>query len=139
MDTRPLRKQDFTAITKLFSRAYPEWNEEMAREYLTKFWHFEPQSCLVGVEDGTIVGAILGYSWERPDDLVLYIQELFVDPDYRGKGYGKALVAKLRKSFAGNPFVKVRPLVKADTKVLNFYNSLGFESEQSTSFFFDED
>ena len=33
--------------------------------------------------------------------------------------------------------VKITPLVKADTTVLNFYNSLGFESDTSVSFFDD--
>jgi len=136
METRPIKKEELEAATRVFMKAYPEgWAIERATGYLTKFWGFEPESCLGVFDDaGEMVGGIFGYSYFKHDYLVLYIQELFVDPDCRHQGYGKALVKALRDKHQ-KATVKIKPLVKADTPVLNFYNSLGFETNQAITFF----
>lgn len=132
MAIRQITHHDLVKITNVFLEAYQGWTEDVARRYLMKFYNFEPESCLVALdENDQPVGAILGYSYQREKSLVLFIQELFVAPGARNKGYAKALVTALRKSFAENPLVKVKPLVDAPTQVLNFYNSLGFEQEMS--------
>ena len=122
-----------------FVRAYPDgWSEDVARRYLAKFFHFEKESCLAAIKDGEIVGGILGYSYLKQDNLVLFIQELFVDPDYRSGGYAKAMVKALRRSFSASKAVEVTPMVKGDTRILNFYNSLGFEQPTSIAFIADD-
>ena len=133
-----MRKHHLGRVVEVFLKAYDGWTADDAHEYLEKFQGFEPESCLVAVDGDSIVGAILGYSYRRRTDLILFIQELFVNPEYRHKGVGKQLVTSLRGSFVKNPKVNVTPLVKADNAVLNFYNSLGFESDQMTSFFIDD-
>ncbi len=139
MNIRPLSITDFDRLTKIFVRAYPGWSEDVARRYLIKFFHFEAESCLAAIENDQLVGAILGYSYLKQDSLVLFIQELFVDPDYRKHGYGTQLVKSLRRSFASSRAVEVTPMVKGDTRVLNFYNSLGFEQPTSIAWIADED
>lgn len=140
MEIRPLAITDFDRLTKTFVRAYPEQaSEDVARRYLTKFFHFEPESCLAAVQDGQLVGAILGYSYLKQDHLVMFIQELFVDPDFRKSGCGTELVKALRRSFSGSQAVEVTPMVKGDTRILNFYNSLGFEQPTSMAFIADVD
>lgn len=140
MEIRPIAISDFDRLTKIFVRAYSsDWSEDVARRYLSKFFHFEPESCLAAVADGQIVGGILGYSYLRQDHLVMFIQELFVDPDYRKHGCGTALVKALRRSFSSSKAVEVTPMVKGDTQVLNFYNSLGFEQPTSIAFIADID
>jgi ribosomal protein S18 acetylase RimI-like enzyme len=141
MEIRTMTDGDVAAVARLYLDAYrAEWTEAGARGYVEKFYRFEPERCLVVVEDGRIAGAALGYSFEREYGLILYLQELMVHPDSRDKGYGKALVAALRDSLTRAPSrVKVTPLVKADTTVLNFYNSLGFERDKAVSFSLDID
>jgi len=136
MEIRPLREEELPAIARVYLRAYPEpWSEEGAVAYLGKFRGFEPDSCLVGIDGGAIAGAVFAFSYQKQQNLVVYIQELFVDPDRQHRGVGKKLVSALRSSFTQNPRIKVKPMVKADTKVLNFYNSLGFDSEKLFTFF----
>ena len=77
-----------------------------------------------------------GTSFSECSCVPLFIQGLFVDPEHRHKGIGKQLVTALRDSFSTSPLVRVKPLVHAHTKMLNFYNSLGFESD--TAFTFDD-
>jgi ribosomal protein S18 acetylase RimI-like enzyme len=136
MAIRRLNNDELKELSAVYLRAYDEaWTEEGARAYLKKFFDFEPQSCLVAIEDGKAVGAILGFSYEMRGNEVLFIQELFVDPDWRHKGIGKALVSELRNSFTKTLKVSVKPLVRANTPVFNFYNSLGFETDQAFTFF----
>jgi ribosomal protein S18 acetylase RimI-like enzyme len=141
MEARRMQVEDLDRVAALYLKAYGvKWTEQGARGYLKKFFDFEPTSCLVVTEaDGNIRGAILGYSFEKESGLVLFIQELFVDPECRNRGYGKVLVERFRESFAKHHTqVNIKPLVKADTSVLNFYNSLGFERDQAVSFWIDE-
>ncbi len=140
MHIRPLAIGDFDQLTKTFVRAYPTgWSEDVARRYLVKFFHFEPESCLVAMEDDRLVGGILGYSYLKQDNLVMFIQELFVDPDFRKHRIGTDLVKALRRSFSASPAVEVTPMVKGDTQILNFYNSLGFEQPTSIAFIVDDE
>lgn len=141
MNIRPLREKDLAALAEVFVRAYPAepWTAGGARAYLTRFFEFEPGCCYaVEEDDGSVVGAVLAYSYFRADRPILFLQDLFVDPDFRHRGYATKLVETVRDSCAERPQVKVVPLVKADTAVLNFYHGLGFERTPVFSFI-DED
>ncbi len=141
MKIRSLQESDLDTVAQLYVKAYKEHHAEetieTARPYLEKFFRFEPEGCFVADDEGTICGAILAYSYQKFGRPVLFLQELFVDPEGRHKGIGRKLVAMLREGFA-TAAVKVVPLIKADTAVLNFYNSLGFEQDQVFSFGFDD-
>ena len=137
MEIKPLRKENLEAVVAVFMRAYQGWTAEEARKYLEKFHGFEPESCLCAIENGKVCGAVLGYSYPRQQEVVLFIQELFVEPSGRQKGVGRRLVEALRNSFLHNPRVTVTPLVKAEANVLSFYNSLGFEHESMVTFYDD--
>jgi len=102
--------------------------------YIEKFYNFDPESCMVAIEHGEIIGAILGYTYNRKDSPVLFIQELFVVPNHRKEGVAKALLKTLRDSFDNNPQVTITPIIDAPESVLNFYNSLGFDKEHTVSF-----
>ncbi len=134
--------EDLDAVAQLHLDAYPvEWSLDGAKKYIGKFFRFEPESCFVAVEpDARITGAVIGYSFEKETGLTLFIQELIVHPEFRKRRYGRQLVTKLRDSLSKKAStVKVKPLVKADTVTLGFYNSLGFERDKAVSFSFDED
>jgi len=135
-----MKDGDVATVARLYLEAYGvDWSLDGAKAYIEKFYRFEPASCWVAAEDdGRLAGAILAYSFERESGVVLFIQELCVHPESRSKGYGKSLVTKLRDSLARRPsYVKIKPLVKADTGVLNFYNSLGFEKDKVVTFSLD--
>ncbi|MCB9584507.1 MAG: GNAT family N-acetyltransferase [Polyangiaceae bacterium] len=135
MDIRRMGEADIPEVARLYLKAYEvDWNEAGAQKYLGKFHGIEPESCFVAIHEGKVAGAIMAYSYERETGLVLFIQELFVDPEVRNAGTGKKLIAWLRDSFTLAAKVKITPLVKADTNVLNFYNSLGFERDRAVSF-----
>ena len=134
-----MRDGDVQDVARLYLSAYGvDWNLDGAAKYIAKFHGFEPASCFVAQDGDKLVGAILGYTFEREMGLILFIQELIVDPAMRNRGIGKKLVATLREASGKTSRVNVKPLVKADTHVFNFYNSLGFERGKAVSFSFDE-
>jgi ribosomal protein S18 acetylase RimI-like enzyme len=138
MEIRNMRAQDLDGLSRLYLQAYRvRWDVSRAKQYLQKFFDFEPSSCLVATEGDRVIGAIFGYSFEKESGPVLFIQELFVDPESRNRGLGKSLVGGLRETLTPRS-VEIKPLVKADTSVLNFYNSLGFEKDTAVSFSIDE-
>jgi ribosomal protein S18 acetylase RimI-like enzyme len=132
MKIRSINEADLSQLAEVYVRAYKEHQEENfedARAYLEKFCKFDPDCCLAAEDDGgELAGAVIGYSYRKAGRQVLFLQELFIDPDKRHAGFGRELVSSLRAKFE-NPRVNVVPLVKGDTRVANFYNSLGFERE----------
>ena len=137
MQIRLMRESDLPQVAKLYLQAYEaDWSEAGAQRYVAKFFRFEPESCLVAEADGELAGAALAFSYERESGLIVFLQELFVLPGRRKQGVGRELVKFLREGFQ-NPKINVTPLVKADTNVLNFYNSLGFEQDKAVTFFVD--
>jgi ribosomal protein S18 acetylase RimI-like enzyme len=137
MEIRKIAPEELDEVARLFVSAYGEdWTAEQARRYLEKFYRFEPEACLVAFEPhGRLAGAIFGYSYYRKDQLVLFIQEIFVHPQFRHQGLGRALVQALRGTFTEKPETKITPLVNAPPSVLSFYNSLGFNREQAFTFY----
>lgn len=138
MDIRKIEDSDLGPLVELYLKAYEsDWSPQEALAYLTKFHRFEPSSCLLARTDDRLLGAVFAFSYTKLGRNILFLQEIFVDPDSRHKGAGRALISKLREALGG-PRVNVTPLVKADTNVLNFYNSLGFEQDEFVTFYDDQ-
>jgi ribosomal protein S18 acetylase RimI-like enzyme len=138
MEIKKLSEGMLERVAAIYARAYGDHHEvdqQEARNYLEKFLRFDPECCYVAEEGEQTLGAVFAYSYRRFGQDVLYLQELFVDPDHRHKGVGRELVKTVRDHLGEDARVNVVPLVKADTGVLNFYNSLGFEQDQTFSFF----
>lgn len=74
-------------------------NEVVATEDLLKEWIFEKKKAEVifAVEDGKKVGfALFFHNFSTfLGRAGIYLEDLFVLPEFRGKGYGKALLQKL--------------------------------------------
>ena len=80
--------------------AYEKMSDEVvATEELLKEWIFEKKKAEVifALEDGKEVGfALFFHNFSTfLGRAGIYLEDLFVKPEYRGKGYGKALLKKL--------------------------------------------
>ncbi|MCI8280216.1 MAG: GNAT family N-acetyltransferase [Lachnospiraceae bacterium] len=102
LEIRLAKEEDVSSILG-FVRELAEYehmlDEVVATEEIMREWIFEKKKAevLIGEEDGKPVGfalffhnfsTFLGRSG-------IYLEDLFVKPAYRGKGYGKALLQKL--------------------------------------------
>ena len=74
-------------------------DDVVATEELLREWIFEKKICevLLGVEEGVAVGfALFFHNFSTfLGRAGLYLEDLFVLPEYRGQGYGKGLLRKL--------------------------------------------
>ncbi|WP_234108439.1 GNAT family N-acetyltransferase [Chryseobacterium sp. R2A-55] len=83
---------------------------------------------LIGEEDGNPVGfALYFYHFStfvgKPG---MYLEDLFVEPDYRGKGYGKKLLIELAKIAENEKCGRFEwSVLDWNTPSIEFYKSLG--------------
>ncbi len=98
--TRPLRKSDWEAWTRLWT-GYLDYYEASVSEdvYHTTFQRLlgdDPQdfNCIVAEVNGQVIG-LTHYLFHRHAwkvENVCYLQDLYVDPNVRGTGAGRALI-----------------------------------------------
>lgn len=102
MEFRYAEEKD-TALILRFIRELADYekmlNEVIATEELLKEWIFEKKKAEVifAVEDGSEVGfALFFHNFSTfLGRAGIYLEDLYVKPECRGKGYGKALLKKL--------------------------------------------
>lgn len=74
-------------------------NEVVATEEIMEEWIFDKQKAevIIGEEDGVPVGfALFFHNFSTfLGRAGVYLEDLFVKPEYRGRGYGKALLQRL--------------------------------------------
>lgn len=96
-------QREDTALILKFIRALADYehmlDEVVADEKLLEEWIFEKQKAEVifAVEDGVEVGfALFFHNFSTfLGRAGLYLEDLFVLPEHRGKGYGKVILKKL--------------------------------------------
>jgi len=89
-----------------------------------------PFECVIGEEDGAAVGMALFFqsysTWRGVPGL--YLEDLYVQPDHRGKGYGGALLAELAAIAVDRKFARVDwQVLDWNTPSIDFYASVGAE------------
>ena len=99
---RKAEREDIALILEFIKglAAYEKMeNEVVADEALLEEWIFDKQKAEVifAVADGKEVGfALFFHNFSTfLGRAGLYLEDLFVKPEYRGKGYGKAILKKL--------------------------------------------
>ena len=94
-----------TALILKFIKALAEYermaDEVVATEELLREWIFEKKKAevLFALEDGREVGfALFFHNFSTfLGRAGIYLEDLFVLPEYRGKGYGKGLISQLAR------------------------------------------
>ncbi|MGB8195615.1 MAG: GNAT family N-acetyltransferase [Acidimicrobiales bacterium] len=86
---------------------------------------------LVEVGDGSVGGFavwFLNYStWTG--QYGVYLEDLFVRPEYRGRGYGTALLARLASECVTHGYTRLQwSALDWNTPAIDFYTSLGAEA-----------
>lgn len=69
---------------------------------------------------------------------VINIHDLAVNPDYRGKGIGEALMAAVEKKAAEENCYKITLEVREDNRAKNLYERFGFDYGEPRMFFMEK-
>jgi GNAT superfamily N-acetyltransferase len=97
----------------------------------TTLFGSDPRACCLVAEDaGTVVGFALYFlnfsTWLGRHGI--YLEDLFVSPEARGAGHGKALLRELARIAVANGFGRVEwAVLDWNTPAQQFYSSLGAE------------
>lgn len=129
---RPLDTADFGDIVaideKITGRYRPDTWETRCAYYLRR----DPDAALVAVEDGSVLGFMLGevrsgeFGLEEPTG---WIEVLGVDPEAQGRAVGRAMAEAMLTYFKSRGATSVRTLVDEEMKDIGaFFESLGFEA-----------
>ena len=131
IEIRPYKDKDRDALTRLWGEVFPDdppWNEPEGM--LAAKLAFQPRGLLVGLVDGAVAAAVMaGYDGHRG-----WINALAVSPQYRGREYGKAMVAAALDELEAMGAVKINLQIRGgNTRLQRWYESLGFAAEDRIS------
>ncbi len=106
-------------------------NVDDSKEGIEKFLKRNPTSCFVAIEDNIVVGAVITGNDGRRG----YIYHLAVNPKYRNKGFGTALVNDAMKALEDLGINKVALLTFKRNKVANaFWEKQGFTTRDDINY-----
>ena len=137
MKIRPAKIQEVGAVLQLIQdlatyEKAPEQVEASEEDLLNTIFAIDPRVFCDLVEvDGQIAGMaiwFLNYStWQAKHGI--YLEDLFIKPEYRGRGYGKALLKHLAKICDEKGYGRLQWWVLDwNSPAIEFYRSLGAEA-----------
>ena len=123
MQIRQFEADDQQAVIALWqrcnlTRAWNDPQKDVARKLGVQRERF-----LVGVEEGAIVAAVMaGFDGHRGS-----VNYLAVDPQFRRRGFGRALMLRVEQLLAERGCPKVNLMVRSSNEdVVAFYRRLGY-------------
>lgn len=142
MNIRPLAKDDIEKCAAVYTQAYnrPPWNynftHEKAIKYLTEYTDRGRFVGFVITEGDNLIGAMLGHSktWWTND--LIYVDELFVSPDSRGKGYGKMLLDHVENYAMDEGYEVITLMTNKHMPAFEFYKHLDYIHAEHFVFLF---
>ena len=119
-------------------------DEVIATEKELKKWIFDKSQAEVifALEDGKEIGfALFFLSFSTYiSNVNLHLEDLFIDPEYRGRGYGKALLKELAKIVVERGYGRFEwTCLSWNQPSIDFYLSLGAEQKDWNVFHLTED
>lgn len=125
----PIEQQHLPGLARAMMAAYAQapwkenWTEERATLRIRAILSNYCSAGMTAVENGQVIGGVLGYVDPYAEEDFFFISELFVMPEYQKNGYGKGLLLALEKEL-GAAGVHVTQLISIDDN-LGFYHASG--------------
>lgn len=127
---RPFEAEDMADLDALWHSCFPDDPPRNAAPVsVPEKLRVEPESVLVAVEDGAIVGSVMhGYDGHRG-----WLYGVAVAPSHRGRGIGAALVRAAEAALAARGCLKINLQVREGNAATGFYERLGYSVEPRVS------
>jgi ribosomal protein S18 acetylase RimI-like enzyme len=127
----PIADSDVADVIKVWRRAglVRDWNDPTSDIVLAR--RDGNATVLLGRVDGTHAASVLvGHDGHR--GWVYYVS---VDPDHRGKGFGRAIMQAAEDWLRARGIQKLQLMVRGDNaQVHAFYESIGYYDQKRTTF-----
>jgi GNAT superfamily N-acetyltransferase len=125
------REKSMTDLKISFVDQIPKEIEEKMEEGLNEYAisqgvdvNYKPFAFLLCNDKNEVIGVLDAFSSYS----CIHIRDLWVDKPYRGKGYGRKLIAELEKYCNGKGFNNIN-LITCAFQAPDFYKKCGFEVE----------
>ena len=128
---RPLDELDISGISRIDEKISGIYRPDVWETRVMYYTRRDPGASQVAELGGKVVGFMLGdlrageFGLDEPSG---WIERFGIDPDQRGKDFGKQMFAAMCHHFKERGAVMVRTLVdKKETGVTGFLDALGFK------------
>jgi ribosomal protein S18 acetylase RimI-like enzyme len=124
MQIREFQINDYDAVISLWQAAGLHLSSTDSQADILHKLERDPDLFLVGVENETLVGAVMGaYDGRRG-----WVYHLAILPDYHGRGFGASLLAELEARLHRKGCRKVNLLIEpTNAEVQHFYERYNFK------------
>lgn len=102
------------------------WERATATEYLTDFYRMPKFLGYVIEENGEILGALFAREKVWWNNSEVYVEELFVNPEHQGRGYGTMLMKRVEQYVLENKLAGITLSTNRHAPAADFYRRDGF-------------
>lgn len=133
MEYREVENADIANLANAMSQAYSEdpwnekWTEERAIRRIQAILGNYQAIGLAAIDNGTVVGGLLGYVDPYANEDFFFVSEIFVVPERKKQGIGKKLLSELDMLLKGKQ-IDVVQLISIDYNEL-FYKKCGMDRD----------
>lgn len=138
MIIRKAKRGDFNKIAELMNKEYSKhpyhepWKKKNAIKTLNYFSKVGEIFVLI---DKEIIGFIISRDEYYNDGGSTMIEELIVDSDFQGKGFGKKLVNSVERHCKKKKIKRVLLMASKNASAFHFYKKMGYVPSKRTVLF----
>lgn len=132
LDLRAAGIADLNTFVAVTAAAFPEHPAEAARAWLSQDMTMPNRRFWIARMNGEAVGAVRAIGFNPR----VYITTLGVRPEYRGRGYGRQILARTIQTLRQEPWGEI--LIEVETQnanALGLYRSCGFRESRTYGFY----